>query len=572
MANSKLICSDSLDFGHWIDLETPSPVTLQAELEDLGWEVQHNGGAIRVHCLEGDTASELAALVSQLKADDKVRDQISLKAKTLDLLPLGATPIPKNNAFQLLPFGIHRLDSNTVVAVSMAGDHAFLSQPELLTLVGAPENLALDKRAELQSKYFLMNTHSLGSTGLLRSRIAARKETVLAGHSLHIFVPTLQCEHSCQYCQVSRRLEDSGHSMTDAQVDAACDTVFQSSANSLTVEFQGGDPLLRFDLIQRAVNRIQLLNKHFERRIRFVITSTLHQLTPSMCEYLRDNHIYLSTSIDGPAELHNKNRPLPSRDAHARTVAGIELARSFMGSEAVAALMTTTRTSLAYPEAIVDEYVRLGFGEIFIRPLSLYGFAKRNIKHLGYTLKEFTHFYERALQRVLEWNVEGTKLREGTASLIFNKLLSPFDAGYVDLQSPTGSGSAVLVYNYDGYVYPSDEARMLAESGDKSLRLGEIGEPLSQLMRSPVMEELLTNSFSTQVAGCTKCAFNSFCGPDPVAAQAEFGSMQVLSLTTEHCKRYKWMFGYFLRRLHAADDSLLDLAYLWASPAGESDA
>uniref|UniRef100_A0A7C2BBS8 His-Xaa-Ser system radical SAM maturase HxsB n=1 Tax=Pseudomonas graminis TaxID=158627 RepID=A0A7C2BBS8_9PSED len=572
MANSNLIFSDSSDSGHWIELEAASPNTLQADLEALGWKVQQTGGAVRVHCLESDSAAELSVLVNRLLADIKVRHQISLKAKTLDLLPLEATLLTENNACQLLPFGIHRLDADTVVAVSMAGDHAFLSQHELLTLLETPEKLALDKRAALQSKYFLMNPQSLGSTGLLHSRIAARKETVLAGHSLHIFVPTLQCEHSCQYCQVSRRLEDSGHSMTAAQVDAACDTVFESSSNSLTVEFQGGDPLLRFDLIQRAVNRIQLLNKSHQRRIRFVITSTLHQLTPAMCEYLRDNQIHLSTSLDGPANLHNKNRPLPSRDAHARTVAGIELARSIMGSGAVAALMTTTRASLAYPEAIVDEYVRLGFGEICIRPLSLYGFAKRNIKHLGYTLDEFTHFYERALQRVLEWNFDGTELREGTAALILNKLLSPFDAGYVDLQSPTGSGSAVLVYNYDGYVYPSDEARMLAESGDKSLRLGEIGEPLWQLMKSPVIEGLLINSISTQVPGCTKCAFNSFCGPDPVAAQAEFGSMKILSLTTEHCKRYKWMFDYFFRRLRSADDSFLDLAYLWASPAGKNDA
>lgn len=571
MANSNLIYCDSSGFGHWIEIETSAPQTLRADLEGLGWEVQQTGRAMRVHCLNSESAAELLVLVNQLLSDVNVRDQISLEAKTLDLPP-GATLVPEKNVCQLLPFGIHRLDADTVVAVSMAGDHVFLSQHELLTLVKTPEKLTLVKRASLQSKYFLMNAPALGSTELLRSRIAARKETVLAGHSLHILVPTLQCEHSCQYCQVSRRLEDSGHSMTTAQVDAACDTIFQSRANSLTVEFQGGDPLLRFDLIQRAVNRIQLLNKHYERRIRFVITSTLHQLTPTMCEYLRDNQIYLSTSLDGPAELHNKNRPLPSRDAHARTVAGIELARSIMGTGAVAALMTTTRASLAYPEAIVDEYVRLGFGEIFIRPLSLYGFAKRNIKHLGYTLKEFTHFYERALQRVLEWNVDGTELREGTAALIFNKLLSPFDAGFVDLQSPTGSGSAVLVYNYDGYVYPSDEARMLAESGDKSLRLGEIGKPLRQLMRSPVMEELLINSISTRAPGCAKCAFNTFCGPDPVAAQAEFGSMKALSLTTEHCKRYKWMFDYFFRRLRSADDSFLDLAYLWASPAGKSDA
>ena len=478
----------------------------------------------------------------------------------------------EHSATQLLPFGFHRLDADSVVAVSAAGDHAFLTQDELMALIQAPTKLSLTKRAELQSKHFLSNERASGSSQLLQARIAARKETVIAGQSLHIFVPTLQCEHSCRYCQVSRRLEDTGHCMTPAQIDAACRTMFQSPALTLTVEFQGGDPLLRFDLIRQAIDLIQQLNIEHKRSIRFVITSTLHQLTPDMCEYLRDNQVYLSTSLDGPAELHNKNRPLPSRDAHARTVAGIELARTIIGPHAVAALMTTTRASLDHPEAIVDEYVKHGFGEIVMRPLSLYGFAKRNIKHLGYTQSQFNVFYQRALKRVLEWNKKGTPLREGTAALILNKLLSPFDAGYADLQSPTGSGLCVLVYNYDGFVYPSDEARMLAETGDSSLRLGRIGEPLTQLMASSVMQQLLDTSMSTQVSGCKDCAFNSFCGPDPVAAQAEFGSLQAHVLLTEHCRRYKWLFEFFLRKLRCADEPFLDLAYCWAHPAGTADA
>ena len=473
---------------------------------------------------------------------------------------------------ELLPFSFHRMDNNSVVAVSATGDYAFLTQQELATLVENPEKLELKKRAELQSKYFLKGASSFGSEELIRSRIAARKETVLAGQSLHIIVPTLQCEHSCQYCQVSRRLEDVGHTMTPTQIDAACVTIFQSPSSALTIEFQGGDPLLRFDLIQRAINLIQTINLVHKRRIRFVITSTLHQLTTEMCEYLRDNQVYLSTSLDGPAALHNKNRPLPTRDSHARTLSGIELARRIIGPHAVAALMTTTKASLAHPEAIVDEYVKNGFSEIFMRPLSLYGFATRNIKHLGYTLPEFTNFYQKALQRVLEWNAKGTELREGTAALILNKLLSPFDAGYVDLQSPTGSGLAVLVYNYDGYVYPSDEARMLAETGDCSLRLGTIGDSLAELMTSPVMKQLVVTSISTQAAGCKTCAFNSYCGPDPVGAQAEFGEMSTTALLTEHCKRHKWLFEYFFHKLRTADDDFLDIAYRWAHPSGGSDA
>ncbi|PEZ62953.1 His-Xaa-Ser system radical SAM maturase HxsB, partial [Bacillus thuringiensis] len=66
-----------------------------------------------------------------------------------------------------------------------------------------------------------------------------------------------------------------------------------------------------------------------------------------------------------------------------------------------------TKASLAYPEAIVDEYVKLGFKEIFIRPLSSYGFAKRNQRLLGYMPEQFYEFYSRALDRVLYWNQQG---------------------------------------------------------------------------------------------------------------------------------------------------------------------
>lgn len=472
----------------------------------------------------------------------------------------------------LLPFGFHRLDSDSVVAVSSVGDYIYLKQSELIKLVDIPGKLSIEKKAELQSKFFLSANNPMGTSQLMRSRIASKKETITDGQSLHIIVPTLQCEHSCQYCQVSRQIQGNGYSMSFEQIDAACNTIFQSQAKTLTIEFQGGDPLLRFDLIQRAIERVQILNKIEQRKIRFVIASSLHQLTPAMCEYLLEHDVYLSTSLDGPAELHNKNRPIKTRDSYQRTLTGIELARRIMGPKAVSALMTTTKSSLAYPEAIVDEYVTQKFNDIFIRPLSLYGFAKRSVNHLGYSHSDFATFYTRTFERVLYWNRKGVDLRESTAALILNKILSPFDAGYVDLQSPSGAGLATLVYNYDGYVYPSDEARMLAETGDTSLRLGCIGDSIDILMDTPVMKRIVGSSISTQTPECSQCAFNPYCGPDPIGAQAEFGAIETSPRMTEHCKRNTWLFDFFFRKIQTADKEFLDLAYLWAQPIGSNDA
>ncbi len=471
-------------------------------------------------------------------------------------------------AIQVLPYQMRRMDGGWL-AVSSSGDYLFLDDIQAQILNdGCIQDFSLEQQARLKSGFFITSQDRIGSHRLLLSRKAARHETVQSGPGLHIIVPTLQCAHSCQYCQVSRALTDTGHTLSKEDLYKACDAIFQSSAKTLTVEFQGGDPLLRFDLVQAAILRIENLNHRHGRNIRFVVASTLHQLDEPMCHFLREHSVVLSTSVDGPAILHNRNRPIPGRNAYERTLDGIGLARRIMGRDAVSALMTTTQASLAYPEAIVDEYVKLGFNDIFLRPLSSYGFARRNQAALGYELEQFQDFYCKAFARVLDWTRRGVELREVYASIVLNKILSPFDGGYVDLQSPTGAGQSVLVYNYDGYVYPSDEARMLAETGDVSLRLGRIGTPLEVLQASPVQQALAAASRVADIPGCRTCAFQTFCAPNPVDAQAQFGQLDAPVLMTEHCLRHQWLFDFFFRKIQTADDDVMDLFHVWARPAG----
>ncbi|MEX5533375.1 His-Xaa-Ser system radical SAM maturase HxsB, partial [Pseudomonas syringae] len=78
------------------------------------------------------------------------------------------------------------------------------------------------------------------------------------------------------------------------------------------------------------------------------------------------------------------------------------------------------------------------------------------------------------------------------------------------------AGTAALVYNYDGYVYPSDEARMLLEMGEDGLRLGTVQQPLSALLASPVMNALLASGIAEALPGCSDCALVPYCGADPI--------------------------------------------------------
>ena len=66
--------------------------------------------------------------------------------------------------------------------------------------------------------------------------------------TLHIFVVSLRCEHSCPYCQVSRQSADKGQfDMSEETARRALEATFRSPSPKIKIEFQGGEPLLNFD-------------------------------------------------------------------------------------------------------------------------------------------------------------------------------------------------------------------------------------------------------------------------------------------------------------------------------------
>jgi radical SAM protein with 4Fe4S-binding SPASM domain len=212
--------------------------------------------------------------------------------------------------------------------------------------------------------------------------------------------------------------------------------------------------------------------------------------------------------------------------------------------------MTTTEASLLCPEEIVDEYVRQGFSSIFLRPLSPYGFAVKTGMVRKYTTEQWLEFYRRALAHIIELNHGGTPFREEYSSLILRKMLTPFPTGYVDLQSPAGIGIAGLVFNYDGDIYASDEARMLAESGDRRFRLGNLeADSFEDVMLSDTLGNLLAETMTEGVPMCEDCGFQPYCGSDPVYHHATQGDAVGFKPSSGFCRKNMEVMRHLIRLL-----------------------
>lgn len=308
--------------------------------------------------------------------------------------------------------------------------------------------------------------------------------------------------------------------MTKAHADKAVALMFQSPAKHFKVEFQGGEPLLNFSLVRYIVERVNELNLSEGRALSFVIASSLSRLTPDILSFCREHQIALSTSLDGPKDLHDAQRPVSGGSSHESVVSAIASARRELGHYAVSALMTTTPASLGRVEEIVDEYVRLGFHSVFLRSLSPYGFAAKSLVR-RYQASDWVSFYKRGLRHILDLAQAGHPIREEYTAILLGKMFSPLAPGYVDLQSPAGIGIGAVVYNYDGWVYASDEGRMLAEMGDTTFRLGHLDlDNYATMMTSEALLGPLDASILESAPRCTDCAFLPYCGADPVFHRA----------------------------------------------------
>ncbi len=108
----------------------------------------------------------------------------------------------------------------------------------------------------------------------------------------------------------------------------------------------------------------------------------------------------------------------------------------------------------------------------------------------------------------------------------------------MDLQSPAGAGFGVVAYNYDGEVYASDEARMLAEMNDTSFRLGNVLDNIyEEIFFGDRMKTIAAASCNEALAGCSDCAFQPYCGANPVYHYATQGDMFGNRAVSGFCKK-----------------------------------
>ena len=468
-------------------------------------------------------------------------------------------------SYQILP---HRFDriKDKVFLTNEVGEYLYVTGKEFENFIS--HSLESDSKVynDLKSKQIIADNHIEDVIDMLAVKYRTKKNFLSEFTSLHMVVTSLRCNSNCSYCQVSKKdLTDINYDMTKNTAKKVVEKIFESPSNNIKIEFQGGEPLLNFDIIKYIIEKAEWTNLFKKKNLEFVICTNLTLLDEKTLKWLKGHKVYISTSIDGPKNLHNINRPLHDiENSYDLVLDKIQQCRTHLGHGSVSALMTTTSKTINNFKDIIDQYVELGFDSIFLRSLNPYGFAKRDKHVLAYPIEEFIESYKKGLEYIIELNLNGKFFAEGYATILLTRILTPFSTGFVDLQSPAGIAIAGVIYDFDGDVYVSDEGRMLASVGDKKFKIGNVStNSYQEIFNSNYLHNIMRDSIAESLPECATCAYLPYCGADPVRNYSEQGDIIGNRTISDICKKNKETIKFLLSLLEKKDEKIEKVFWSW---------
>ena len=478
-------------------------------------------------------------------------------------------PEKLNPAFTL-PFNYKVIDGSFFVT-NYLGDYIFLEPEEFRAFVEGDVEPKEPLYQRLKAKNMLADEVDTES---LAHRFRNLKSFIHHGPVLHAFVLTERCNHGCQYCHSS--IVGMKNLDTDMPKDVAergVDMALSTTANGLTIEFQGGEPTANWDTLTHIVEYAQEKNRFARKDLSMALVTNFSLLDDERLDFLIKNRVQICTSLDGPEDLHNKIRLYKDGNSWQLTVDWMKKVNQRyvdLGLDPnlyrVEALPTITRDSLGRWKEIVDTYVELGCRALFLRKLDPYGFAALSAKKLGYSMNDFLDFYRKALDYIIELNFQGVQIMERHAAIMLSKIVANYDPNYLDLRSPGGAVLGQLAYHPDGSIYSSDEGRMVAAMGDEMFKLGDSQtSSYGEIMTHPTTKALVIASTNDGQPGCASCVYRPYCGQQPEYNYTTQGSLFGQMANSVWCQKHMGMFDYLAHRLKNASPEEMKIYWRWTT-------
>ncbi len=360
------------------------------------------------------------------------------------------------------------------------------------------------------------------------SQIYESLPAVRSVHSLDLDV-TEACNLACIYCFKWRK--QPVH-MDEATAKNAINWLLEASGGftgEVKVNFMGGEPLLRFDLIKQIVPYGKMRARQRGQNLHFGCTTNCTHLTDEMMSFWRRFGMGFHCSINGIPEVQNANRPMlgggPSAPAVEKNVPKILAYRPNVMARA-----TVSPKSVRALSASAKYLAGLGFRSMTFKAAVNCDWKPEDFDALRSQYEKLGEFYINALLSGKQTTVED--FRGGLLAIHSLEAKARF---------PCGAGRGVVLVDPRGDVWPCH--RFGPHQCGGQFRFCKLGEPFSDRLRAVFLRYNVLEDALTDCRSCPAVlACRSWCYAECVDCTQTF-----YDPGKEYCQAIKIVYAEVLR-------------------------
>jgi len=312
-----------------------------------------------------------------------------------------------------------------------------------------------------------------------------------------IVKPTYDCNLSCSYCSVEGH--DTSPRMSLQTVDRLFDRVtdYCGADRTIYLIWHGGEPLLMgpdfYDYIG------QKTKEYSEFRIINALQTNATLLNDEFIDVISEHGFRVSTSIDGPAELHDRSRKDGlGNPTFNRVMESVALLKD--RGVPVGAITVLNRINKDY---MPDIYSFFSKAQIHLRinPVQLHGKAAKNYEDVAISPKE----YGREMIKIFDmwYHDPDTSIMVDPFRIIIGNIATDVTYSCDFRRQCHGEVTSV---GPDGGVYPCGQF-----NGNEDYYMGNIHrEGYDKIMCSPGIKKLLLR-VPENIKTCSRCEYSEIC-------------------------------------------------------------
>lgn len=197
---------------------------------------------------------------------------------------------------------------------------------------------------------------------------------------------TTNCNLNCSYCYIRTKKQD----MDIETLKKSIDLSFQLGRPKSEIVLFGGEPLLKKELIVKAIEYIKLKNDASKKNINISCVTNGTLIDDDYLKIFKDNNVKVSISIDGIKSSHLKNRVSSSSSDYENTIRGF---KRFSDTIDMEVITTIAPNCVSQMSANVKYLHNLGCRKIRLRPAAGLKWSKDAVESYGEELKKISDYY-----------------------------------------------------------------------------------------------------------------------------------------------------------------------------------